>query len=764
MFTAIKYTIFFISGFFITFLLLDTIFPVRIDEDYSQIVLAADGSILHAFLNNDDKWRMKIELDEISPLLKKTIVYKEDKYFMYHLGINPAAVFRALLSNIIRGERVSGASTITMQVARLMEPKERTYTNKLKEMFRALQLEFRYSKSEILQLYLNHVPYGGNIEGVKSASILYFQQMPDALSLAQVVTLAMIPNKPNSLKPGINNSYITQERNRWLEYFGKRSLFPNDDIDDALNEPLEAERNEAPKLAPHFAIQIKNRYPEQAATRTFIDPAIQAKVENLVYDHIRPIKQMNITNAAVVVVENKTNGIVAYAGSADFFDEQHYGQVDGSTAIRSPGSTLKPFLYALAIDKGLVTPHYLLSDIPVNYGGYSPDNYDSKFRGLISMEDALALSLNVPVVNILNELGVEFFTEKLISAGFGSIKRSSSYLGLSLVLGGCGVKLTELTNLFNAFADEGRFSKIKWTLTDSTTDNDTLMSGEAAFIITDILTKPERPDLPAKYENSIHLPRIAWKTGTSYGRRDGWSIGYNKKYTVGVWVGNFPGTGIPEMNGATHAAPLLFKIFNNIDYDSKADWFKTPENLDYRLVCSESGLPPQEFCENLIMDGYIPGVSPSQKCHHLKQVFLSADRKTSYCRACLPEAGYRKELMPNLSPEIISFYEENNIPFTKIPPHNPNCQRVFVENAPVITSLDEGVEYVLMKDEGQKLMLACSVENDVDIVYWYIDDVFYKSLPPSQKAFFIPKQGEIKISCTDNKGRNSDIWIKVKIL
>jgi len=760
----LTYTVLLLAGLFIGFILFDIVFPFKVKEDYSQIVVATDGSILHAFLNKEDKWRMKIDVEEINPLLKKTIIFKEDKYFMYHFGINPLAVLRALFVNIIQRERVSGASTITMQVARLLEPKERTYLNKTKEMFRALQLEFNYSKSEILQLYLNLVSYGGNIEGVKSASVLYFQQMPQALSLAQVVTLAIIPNRPTSLRLGRNNSFIIQERNKWLEYFKKASLFTEDEIADALEEPLVAERHEAPKLAPHFSLQLKKLYPGINTIKTFLDPEIQEMIENLTYNYIRPLKVMNITNAAVIVVNNRTNAIEAYLGSADFYDYKSHGQVDGAIAVRSPGSTLKPYLYALAIDKGLVTPHFILSDLPVNYGGYRPDNYDAKFRGLITMEDALALSLNVPAVNLLNEIDVNYFIEKLGSADFGSIKNNSANLGLSVILGGCGVKLTELTDLFRAFANQGIFSKMKWTKEDYVTGYDTLFTSAASYMITEVLTIAERPDLPAKYGNSIHLPRIAWKTGTSYGRRDAWSIGYNMEYTIGVWVGNFPGIGVPEMNGASHAAPLLFKIFNNIDYDGKAEWFMQPDEMDYRLVCSESGLPPRDFCDNLVMDAYIPGISPSQKCQHMKAVFLSPDRKKSFCRSCLPEAGYRKELMQNLSPEIITFYEENNIPYTKIPPHNQKCLRVFEDNAPVITSLNEGIEYILMKDEEQQLMLSCSAENDVNLVYWYIDDKFFKSSPASQKIFFNPKAGEIKISCTDDKGRNSDIWIQVTIL
>jgi penicillin-binding protein 1C len=665
---------------------------------------------------------------------------------------------------MLRRKITSGASTITMQVARMLQPKERTYFNKLIEIFRALQLEWHYSKNEIFRMYLNLLPYSSNIEGVKSASVIYFEQTPAALSLAQVVTLAIIPNSPSKCRIGMNNSYILQKRNQWLSFFGKHGLFPPEEIQDALNEPLTAYRHDVPKLAPHFCIRLKNQWYGKNIIRTYLDQQMQSKIETIALNYIKVLRNMNITNTAVMVINNKTNAIVAYLGSADFSDAQYQGQVDGVQAVRSPGSALKPYIYALAIDKGLITPKQVIADVPVNYGGYTPGNYEGRFNGQISMETALCQSLNVPAVKTLDKLGVDYFIDMLIRAKFKSIEKNKKNFGLSIALGGCGITLQELTTLYNAFANEGRYCPPKWTLNDSLARPDTLISAESAYMITQILTTLTRPDLPTKYENSIHLPKIAWKTGTSYGRRDAWSFGYNRNFTIGVWVGNFPGNGVPELSGTEYAVPLLFSIFNTIDYNSNKDWFTEPKGLDYRLVCSESGLLPSEFCTNLIMDTYIPTVSSNQRCQHLKTVFVSADGKYSYCKSCIPQLGYRKEIFPNLSPEIISFYEDEKIPYKKIPPHNPECSRVFDENAPKIISLTDGMEYLLFKGQKQQMMLRCIAENDVKKVYWYINNKFLSGCDINEKLFFTPSPGELKISCTDDKGRNSDIWIRVSFL
>lgn len=749
---------------FLIFLLSDLLFPLKTNINFSTVIVSSDGSILYCFLNNDQKWRIKTELNEITPLLKKTIIEKEDKYFRYHPGINIIAVSRALFKNITGGKVTSGASTITMQVARMLEPKERNYCNKLVEMFRALQLEWHFSKNEILQMYLNLVPYGGNIEGVKTASVFYFQQEPEKLSPGQVVTLAIIPNDPNALRMGQNNSFIMQKRNFWLKYFEKSGIFEPEKVRDALNEPLDAYRHNAPKNAPHISLYLKKNNPGADYIRTWINSEMQLKTEQLISNYIKALKSMNITNAAAIILDNKKKSVVTYVGSADFYDQENQGQVDGIRAIRSPGSTLKPFLYALAADQGLITPKLVIADVPINYNGYMPENYDGTFHGFVTIEKALALSLNVPAVKILDQYGKDRFLDKLGKAGFKTIRKRQKNIGYSVILGGCGVTLHELTSLFSAFANNGVRSPARMTKDENMIKPDTLFSNEASYMITQILCELKRPDLPNKFENTYHLPKIAWKTGTSYGRKDAWAIGYNHNFTVGVWVGNFDGTGVAELSGAEYAVPLLFDIFNNIDYNSNYDWFMPPDNLDFRLVCSETGLIPNDFCTNLVMDSYIPAVSSNQKCQHLKKVFTDPDGKISYCTSCLPESGYKIELFNNFTAEVLTFYDDKEIPYKKIPPHNPDCSRIYTENGPQIISLTDGTEYILFKNEKQQLMLRSSCENGVKKVYWYINNKFYQSCDANDRLFFTPGEGEIKISCTDDKGRNTNIWITVKFI
>jgi penicillin-binding protein 1C len=634
-------------------------------------------------------------------------------------------------------------------------------------MFRALQIEMHYSKDEILQLYLNLVPYGSNIEGVKSASLIYFGQTPDYLSLAQIVTLAIVPNRPSSLVLGNKNDLIVIERNKWLKNFAAEKLFPEEEINDALTEKLAAQRQAVPHLAPHISIRLARANPAQAIIHSTINIKMQEKAENLAFNYIKRIHSKNITNCAVMVLNNETGKVEAYLGSADFNNAEDHGQVDGVRAIRSPGSTLKPYLYALAFDKGIATPKSVITDVPVNFSGYMPENFDKKFRGTITVENALANSLNVPAVKILDEIGVQQFVASLKSAGFSSVQKNENQLGLSVILGGCGVKLEELVRLYSCFANDGKEKKISFLEDNHQQKNDSgvsLLSPAASFITSNILTQHMRPDLPNNFESSTRLPKIAWKTGTSYGRRDAWSIGFNKEYTVGIWIGNFDGTGVPELTGADIATPLLFEIFNTITYNNQTEWLQQPKDCDFRLVCSVSGKVPEDFCNDQLIDYYIPGISSSAKCDHLKDVFVSADSSMSYCRNCLPHSGFKKKLYSNLPPELISFYETENIPYQKIPEHNPDCTRIYTANAPVITSPSDGLEYIFEKNSGTQLMLTCNADNEVKQVFWYINDQFFRAAAVTEKVFFTPNAGEVKISCADDKGRNTNVKVKVTIL
>ncbi|MGA0556044.1 penicillin-binding protein 1C [Larkinella sp. VNQ87] len=753
-------------------MVLNLAFPLKVRPRYSTVIRAADGTILHAFLSDDDKWRLATELDEITPVLRKTILYKEDKYFYYHPGFNPVAMARAAFRNLVTGRRTSGASTITMQVVRLLEPRERTYGSKLIEWFRAMQLEMRFSKDEILQLYLNLVPYGSNIEGIKSASMIYFGKPPQLLSLAEITTLTIIPNRPSTLWLGRTNPLIVQERNRWLNRFRKTDLFTPETIRDALAEPLNTHRRALPKQAPHLALRLKKQHPDQPIIHSLLRPNRQAQTEQLVASYVGRVRAMNIHNAAVLVVNNQTLAVEAYVGSADFANRFDGGQVDGVRAVRSPGSTLKPLLYAVAFDKGLMTPKTVLNDVPTNFSGYEPENYDRQFYGPITVESALANSLNVPAVKALQQVRTSTFVDYLKKAGFETIKKQSKDLGLSVILGGCGVTLEELTRLFAAFANGGKVGALNLVTPEADekpAKKSQLISEEAAFLITNTLTQITRPDLPNNFDNSYHLPRIAWKTGTSYGRRDAWSIGYNKRYTVGVWVGNFSGEGVPELSGANIATPLLFSIFNAIDYNSGSGWFRMPKSLSMRQVCAETGDVPGEFCEHKLVDYAIMGVSPYRRCQHRKAVWTNAARTISYCAHCLPAAadgetgGAVQTLYPNLAPELIAFYESRRIPYGKIPPHNPACTRVFAQRGPQIVSPTDGSEYFISARQPQQLQLSCQADNEVKEVYWYLNDKLYRKAAPTEGVFFSPEPGPLKISCADDKGRNTNIRILVRL-
>jgi penicillin-binding protein 1C len=751
--------------FVIALLLLDLLFPFKPQVQYSTQITAEDGTVLHAFLSKDDKWRLYTNVFEITPLLQKTLIHKEDQYFYYHPGINPFAMLRAAGRNIFTGRRTSGASTITMQVVRLLEPKKRTYLNKLIESFRAVQLELHYSKEEILQLYLNLVPYGGNIEGIKAASLLYFGKPPQLLSLAEITVLTIVPNRPSSLRPGTRNEALLQARNFWLTCFEEDNIFEKNIIKDARDEPLIVKRLLAPKYAPHLSLRLKQEFPDQPVISSQINLQIQHQIEQQVKNYINRLQSMNIHNAAVMVINNESMAVEAYVGSADFNNPYDGGQVDGIRAIRSPGSTLKPLLYATAFDKGIITPKTVLNDVPTNFSGYEPENFDQHFNGQVTAEFALANSLNIPAVKILKEVTTPVLIDKLKKANFQTIRKQAKDLGLSMILGGCGVTLEELTRLFACFSNEGILKPLRYTAeNDKINKGESLVSTEATFLLNNILTQVTRPDLPTNFDNTYHLPKIAWKTGTSYGKRDAWSIGYNRRYTVGVWVGNFSGEGVPELSGANTATPLLFSIFNALDYNAPNGWYPTPAHVALRKICTKSGDIPGEFCDHQITDYYIMGVSRYRKCQHLKWVFTDQAGKISYCTYCIPEKDYIRKTYPNLAPELIAYYASMKIPYQKLPLHNPACERVFQEGSPQIVSPNDGSEYFIQTNEAQQIQLSCQTGIDVQEVFWYVNDKLVQRSSPHEAVFISPPVGRVKISCSDDKGRNSDILITVKRL
>ncbi|HET54413.1 MAG TPA: penicillin-binding protein 1C, partial [Ignavibacteria bacterium] len=638
---------------------LDIFFPLPNLKPYSKTIYSNNGTLLNAYLTSDDKWRMRTNLDEVSPDLIKAIIEKEDKWFYWHLGVNPVAVVRAFAQNLFSGRRVSGASTITMQTARLLEPAERTYANKILEMLRAFQLELQYSKDEILEIYLSHLPFGGNIEGVKSASYIYFDRPPDKLSLSQSILLTVIPNNPNNLRLDIDPSHAIQKRDEWINRFIESDVFDKQILLDAKDEPAVSARYQVPNLAPHFSNNLAKRY-KNDQIKSSLDLSIQTISETLLKKYVDRVKGKGVTNGAVLVIDNKNNSVRAYCGSVDFFDDKISGQVNGITSVRSPGSALKPALYAYAFDNGLLTPQMRLLDIPTDFGGYEPENYDLKFYGDVTAEFALANSLNVPAVRLMRQAGLNNMINLFERSGFETIAKSKNKLGLSLILGGCGVTLEELTKLFTTFSQKGKLYQLNYVNEDEKNNGIKVFTEESAYIIGRILMKNERPDFPAEFLFTTKLPRVAWKTGTSYGKRDAWAVGFNPNYTIGVWIGNFDGKGSPHLSGAEMAVPLLFELFNSIDYDSDQKWFDFPENLKVRKVCAESGLIPSKYCINIIDDYFIKNHSPQKQCDLYKELFVNEDETIEYCPECLPKE-YKKAAYPFYEPELTLWQNRNNI-------------------------------------------------------------------------------------------------------
>jgi penicillin-binding protein 1C len=755
------------------FLLLNALFPFRPNLEWSREVRDRNGELLYAGLTSDEKWRLYAPDSAISPELAAAIVHKEDRWFYVHPGVNPAAVGRALANNAAQGRRTSGASTITMQVVRLLEPAPRTYGQKLLEMFRACQLTLLYSKREILQLYLNRLPYGGNIEGIRTASLFYLDKEPAQLSPAEVAALAVVPNRPGSLRPGRHNAELIEARNHWLQRFGREGIFSPDEVASALREPFEPERRPAPSRAPHLVRRLLRDNPDSRELYASLDAGLQERVERLLQDYVRGLQPYGIHNACALLLDNATSQVLAYVGSADFQDTRDGGQVDGLQALRSPGSALKPLLYALAMDSGLLTPKTVLLDVATDFQGYRPANFDRTFSGPVSAEHALGQSLNLPAVRLLERYGVENFRRKLGDMGCRSMQAQKGQLGLSMVLGGCGIRPEELALLYAGIANRGWCRPLQYTLSGPVSarakgvrtpgDSLRLVSEGAAWAIGDMLTQLQRPDLPEGMDRTEGLPLIAWKTGTSYGRRDAWSVGFNTRYTLVVWSGNFSGQGVPELTGAGVAAPLLFDLFLSLDRESGKTWFAMPESLRFRYVCSRSGLPPAPGCTDQVMDYFLPLVSAAGPCAHQREVRLSADRKISYCMECLPASGYVLDTLDHPEPELLAWYRQQGLPTPPLPPHNPACQSVLAGQAPRIVSPVEALTYLRYEGAGQ-VELACLAADEVREVFWYIDDRFYARSAPQTPQFFTPTPGKHKISCADDKGRSSHVWIQAEAL
>ncbi len=506
---------------------------------YSKCVLDKNGQLLRVFTVTDDSWLMPVELNEVNPYFIKATLSIEDKRFMKHHGVDIFAAARAAKLNITNKKIISGASTISMQTIRLLEGRKRSFLNKVIEAVHAVRLETLYSKDRVLKLYFEIAPYGGNISGVKAASLRYFQKYPKDLTLAECALLAGLPQSPSRLRPDRHPERAKKRRDMVLFNMLKDGLITAKQYDKAKHEPVLVKVHPFPFNAPHFTDFINKRYAADKNVVTTLDSNIQHFAELTLKEIVEELRPQGVTNGAVVVIENATGKIRAMVGSSDFFSKEDSGQVNGALSKRCPGSTLKPFTYALGFDAGLYTPRMVLADVPVQYDGYSPLDYDKEFRGPVTVREALVESLNIPAVEVLDSIGYRKLYLFLKDAGISTLNKPPQYYGLALTLGSADVNLLVLTNAYAALARLGVYKPYHFIESDDLSVSKRILSEGACYLVSDILSDTKRLEAIGVYRDEKIRPKIAWKTGTSYGHKDAWTVAYNSEYTVGVWIGNF---------------------------------------------------------------------------------------------------------------------------------------------------------------------------------------------------------------------------------
>ena len=858
----------------------------RLHPPVSQIVLDRNGEWLRAFLADDSMWRFSRQLSVISYqsqevfdkpdtsltensyreantttdnyFLHQAMLTSEDRWFYYHYGINPVSIATALYDNLKAGEVVRGGSTITMQLARLMEPKARNIPNKLIEMFRALQLEHTYSKSEILTFYFNMLPYGGNIVGTAAASRFYFNKPQHALSLGEAALLAAIPNAPERLRPDRFPENARKAREKVLNRLLARRQISEQQWQEATQEPIPRKRYPLPFKAPHLSRMLvkENRshakpYPSTRLPHlqrhewmgktdgriyTTIDARVQETAVRILSEYLEAERKLSLrgshstSTGAIIVMDTQNRHVLAMVGSHDFFDREALGQVNGTLAPRSPGSALKPFVYALAMEQGLITPETLLFDVPITYAGYEPVNYNGKYNGYVTARQALARSLNVPAVNLNARLknrtsnstpiqhskarvGGSTLHAFLKQAGISTLAPAQKY-GLSMVLGGCEVNLLELTTLYVGLANMGEFGSYQLTLPRNSRRGEVtsplqgfrkprvenhssqhLLRKETSFIITEMLTDSQLPTNtvknPEAFERTMNLPKIAWKTGTSYGHRDAWCIGYSPTLTIGVWLGNFDGKGAPMLSGAEAATPILFALFTALTGQDTHRWFTKPEQLKTRQVCALSGAPVSSHCPVHKDDVYIPGISSVAVCTIHKRIYVNEATGYSLCSHCRKNSSqqsavssqkdsqYTESRKPKAESHFTTdtslkdaqaqifeewpanaatWLAENGFAVPVLPKHNPLCTGTIAGNAPIILSPAEDTIYYIREGvplENQKIRLIASASSRTQDLFWFLDGELIFQGNAAEQYWLTPTKGKHVLTCVDAEGRSA---------
>ncbi|OXS22298.1 penicillin-binding protein 1C [Pseudomonas fluorescens] len=572
--------------------LADRIWPLPLpQDDLARVVLAEDGTPLWRFADADGVWRYPVQTSEVSPYYLDALLTYEDRWFYQHPGVNPLALVRATWQNLAGERVVSGGSTLSMQVARLLDPHSRTLHGKLRQLWRTAQLEWHLSKAEILNLYLNRAPFGGTLQGVAAASWAYLGKSPAQLTHAEAALLAVLPQAPSRLRPDRHPQRAQQARDKVLRRLAEFQVWPQTAVDEALEEPLLLAPRQEPSLAPLLARRL-NRADSPPLIRTTLDATLQRRLEDLLLGWRARLPEH--TSAAILVVEEETMAVRAYLGSVDINDARRFGHVDMVSALRSPGSTLKPFLYGMALDDGLIHSESLLQDVPRRYGDYRPGNFSMGFTGAVPASTALSSSLNLPAVQLLEAYGPKRFAAQMRIGGVPLALPALAEPNLALILGGAGSRLEDLVSGYSAFARDGKSATLRFQ-PDDTLRERPLLSPGAAWIVRRILSGQARPDRDPRAE-LVQRPVLAWKTGTSYGFRDAWAIGVGPRYLIGIWIGRPDGTPVPGQFGLASAAPLMLQVHDVLtNRDSQrgisAPVKAVPANVGVAAICWPLGQP-----------------------------------------------------------------------------------------------------------------------------------------------------------------------------
>jgi penicillin-binding protein 1C len=708
----------------------------------STVVEAADGSLLGARIADDGQWRFPA-LEKVPEKYEKSLLTFEDSWFYFHPGINPVSTIRALKNNTKAGAVVSGGSTITMQVARISRGnKKRSYTEKFIEVLSALKLEMFRSKKKILQLYASNAPFGGNTVGLEAASWRYTGKSSSDLTWAEAAALAILPNSPALVFPGKNSEKLKIKRDALLRRLCKRKYIDSVTLVLALDEPLPGEPQPLPAKAPHITDHFfaTNR---GEMIKTTIDPVLQEKATELLNAHQKDLSGNFIFNSACLIVEVETGNVLAYVGNSTLEDAQaHGGDVDIIHSSRSTGSILKPILYAGIQKSGDILPNTLIADVPTRFPGFSPKNFDQSYSGAVNAASALSQSLNIPAVKMLQKYNPGKFLDLLHKTGFTTFNKSADYYGLSLILGGGETSLWDLTGVYASLSrvlnrylsvkkyyKEDYHSPVLIVKTDSsiikTEDADPPLSASSIWLTYEALQRVNRPESESGWQYFGSSHDLAWKTGTSFGFRDGWAVGTTPRYVIGVWVGNATGEGRPGLTGITAAAPLMFDLVNMMGTGA---WFKTPyEDLTMIRVCSRSGFRAGPDCEETTeIQACVNGLR-SETCPYHQIVHLNKSKTKQVTSECVSVSEIINEPWFVLPPAMEYFYRNKHPEYKTLPPVAQGC--ALSKIIPVMEFIypTPGIKIFIPRDQtGELTRVIAEVahRNPSKKIFWHIDETY----------------------------------------